>query len=321
MTKLNDQENLRDWFLATKREFAWRQERSLYRVLISEVMLQQTRAEVVIPYFDRWIERFPTLQDLKEADIDEVIKLWEGLGYYSRARNLHKAAQMLEEKEYSYEELLAISGIGPYTAKAIEAFAFNRRALAIDGNVRRVLSRYYASDQFEEVAKEFLPEEKPFEIAEGLIELGAKICKIKPLCDLCPLSEGCKSYQEGRVLEFPKKAKRVVITNLHFKVYLFFHEGSLAVRREVKGKRMADLYEFYQEPMEESGPFSKIKAEPLEKETMHFTRYRALLEPFIIRSNQIPEGYEFIKVDELLKKPFSSGHRRILHKFLRLGYS
>jgi len=167
---------LKRWFLEVQRDFPWREDPSPYRVWVSEVMLQQTRAEVVVPYFERWMARFPTVEVLAEAPLDEVIKLWEGLGYYSRARNLHQGAQQIV-RDYggklpnSADKLKKIKGIGPYTVGAILSFAFHQKVPAVDGNVLRVMSRYQRIE--EDIAKqktvkmigqrvaEILPEKEP----------------------------------------------------------------------------------------------------------------------------------------------------------------
>src|ERR1700722_10190653 len=179
-----DIDSLKDWFVREKRDLPWRENPSPYAVWISEVMLQQTQASVVIPYFERWMARFPTVAVLAEASQGEVIKMWEGLGYYSRVRHLHQAAKDLM---YRYagdlprtrEGLEGIKGIGPYTRGAILSFAFHQKAAAVDGNVLRVLARYFAIEEEIEKAKKsiteltesILPEEEPWIVMEGLIEL------------------------------------------------------------------------------------------------------------------------------------------------------
>ena len=186
---------LLEWFEANKRVFPWREHPTPYRVWISEVMLQQTRAQVVVSYFDRWMKRFPNVEALAAAPIEEVIKIWEGLGYYSRARNLHKGAQEIVRKHggripNTREALLELPGLGPYTAGAILSFGFHQRATAVDGNVLRVLSRFgwiaedigkiAARRKIEALAESLLDEKKPWVSAEALIELGATICLPQP---------------------------------------------------------------------------------------------------------------------------------------------
>ena len=195
-----DIEALKAWFLKEKRDLPWRENASPYWVWVSEVMLQQTQVSVVVPYFIRWMKKFPTISALAAAQCEDVIKTWEGLGYYSRARNLHKGAQTIVSNyngklPKTRNELLAIKGLGLYTANAILAFAFKKKAAPVDGNVRRVLARYdgvYESIDKTKVQKEIqsraeklLPERQSYLISEALIELGALICKKKT--QLCPM--------------------------------------------------------------------------------------------------------------------------------------
>lgn len=302
-------------------------------------MLQQTRVEVVIPYFFRWIEKFPTLKSLAEAKEDEVIKLWEGLGYYSRARNLHRGAQEVYEKHggvlpMQEEELLKIKGIGPYTAGAILSFAFHKKAAALDGNVMRVMARYTAFT--EEVSKgqkelrrrveELLPEENPHIVMEGLIELGALVCQKQPKCSLCPLQEECLAKKEGLETVLPKLAKRAETIELKRFVACIEREGSFLVKKNEKGKIMADLWEFpfveetssSQQELEEllGIKLQLKKALPLQKQS--FTRYRVLLFPHHFSAQEeVIKGYEWIPKTEFTKIPFSSGHFRISRELLK----
>ena len=194
-------EIVQHWFLQSQRSFPWREDRSPYSVWISEVMLQQTQARVVIDYYQRWMKKFPDIEHLARAPLEEVIKQWEGLGYYVRARNLHKAAQYLVEHHQgifpsSRELLEKIPGIGPYTVGAILSFAFHQKAAAVDGNVIRVLTRLFAMQEEVQTqsskkwlwkcAENLLPEKEPWILVEGLIELGATVCTLKPKCSQCP---------------------------------------------------------------------------------------------------------------------------------------
>lgn len=311
-----DQELLKAWFSANARSFPWRKERTLYRVLVSEWMLQQTRAEVVVPYFIRWMECYPTLISLREAKEEDLIKLWEGLGYYNRVRYLKAASFFLEDhRRYSIEELEQIKGIGPYTARAVAAFAFKESVVPIDGNVRRVLSRYFATDHFESLAQNFLPQEGADQAAEGLIELGATLCKPKnPSCIQCPLRNGCRAFEENSILLFPSKKKRVPITNLEERVFILTSKYGVAVRKIPKGERMADLYEFFKEELSCSPSFSV--SHPLPPTRMSYTRFRVFLTPFIASIEERPPCFEWIPLEKLSLLPFTSGHRKILHSFL-----
>lgn len=320
---------LRQWFLKNRRDLPWRQDPSPYRVWISEVMLQQTQVAVVTLYFERWMEKFPSIQALAKASLEEVIKTWEGLGYYSRARNLHQGAVYLNEHHggeipSSLEALKKIPGIGGYTAGAILSFAFKQKAPAIDGNVLRVMSRYLKleeeiEDQKTQAAirayvQEVLPEEEPWIISEGLIELGALVCGKQPKCFACPLSSGCQGlkYQIADLL--PKKRKKMPVTPLKRDVFIVVAEGKVLLSKGEKGRVMADLYEFpYQD---EGGDFlglDRAQSTPLETVKHTFTRFRVTLSPYLFyveKARDVP-GYFWVPLSEVGQLPFSSGHKKL----------
>jgi A/G-specific adenine glycosylase len=315
-------ESLREWFKENRRDFPWREKKTPYRVWISEVMLQQTVASVVVAYFERWMERFPTLEALAEAHIDEVIKHWEGLGYYSRARNLHKAAQIIhlehggvipQEKEL----LERLPGFGPYTTGALLSFAFGKKAAAIDGNVRRVISRYFALETVSGADVEsFLPDVKPWEIMEALIELGATVCRPKPTCQLCPLQDGCLAYRDGRIADFPPKTKRPPITKIRRDVSVVLHNDEIFLKKGLKGEIMEGLYEFPYVPL----PLNMQKIVELPVVSHTFTRFHATLYPVLYRIEtkvDIP-GFEWVSFEKAKTYPFSSGHRRIFKELLNV---
>jgi A/G-specific adenine glycosylase len=321
-------QNVIDWFLKIQRDFPWRKEKTPYRVWVSEVMLQQTRATVVIPYFERWMKKFPTLNDLAKAKQEDVIKAWEGLGYYSRARNLHAGAvEVLERFQGalpdSKEELLSIKGIGPYTAGAILSFAFEKKAAAIDGNVTRVLSRFFATNQKKEIEEKLLqalPDEGSFIAMEGLIELGALLCTKTPLCELCPLQKECKAYKEDCVDEFPFLKQRAKTIFLHRIVGCIESEGKILVKRVSKGKIMEGLYEFpYVEgdkgkkDLEKMLGISLTTVTPLGEKIHSFTKYKVYLHPTHYTTSKAVDliGYKWVLLSELKNLPYPSGHREI----------
>lgn len=221
---------LLSWYDKEHRLLPWRYEVSAYRTWVSEIMLQQTRVEAVIPYFLRFMETLPALSDLAAAEDDLLHKLWEGLGYYSRVRNMKKCACVCMERyggvlPASYEELLALPGIGPYTAGAIASIAYGEAVCAVDGNVMRVFARVCNDDtdiakpaakkQFQERAQAFLPIERPGDFNQALMELGALIClpNGEPKCALCPVQAYCRAYARRTQSQLPKrtakKARRV----------------------------------------------------------------------------------------------------------------
>jgi len=213
------------WYRKSARDLAWRRTRDPYRVWLSEIMLQQTRVDTVAPYYERFTERFPTLASLAEAELDDVLHAWAGLGYYSRARNLHAAARRVMndcngQVPDSVDRLRALPGIGRYTAGAIASIAFGRRAAVLDGNVKRVLARLYSIERsIDEAAtlaalwnlsEELLPSRSPGDFNQALMELGARLCTARsPRCGVCPLRPHCAAAERGLAETLPvRSAKR-----------------------------------------------------------------------------------------------------------------
>jgi A/G-specific adenine glycosylase len=210
-----------------RHDLPWQKDKSLYRTWVSEIMLQQTQVATVIPYFENFMQRFPDIAMLASASQDDVLLHWAGLGYYSRARNLHKAAREIIEQHggefpQSYEDVLALPGVGPSTAGAILAQALGQRHAILDGNVKRVLARYRAIDgwpgqsQVEKElwawAKKYTPEQDVADYTQAIMDLGATVCtRSSAKCDLCPLMAGCQAYQTGRVAELPGRKPRKVL--------------------------------------------------------------------------------------------------------------
>lgn len=356
-------ERLRTWFLSNRRPLPWREEPTSYRVWISEVMLQQTRAEVVIPYFFRWLQLFPDVKALAGAHIDQVIKAWEGLGYYSRARKLHETARYLVQEHKGQlpkkeRELLKLGGIGPYTAAAIASFAFGQKAAPIDGNAMRVLTRLNAYDQKittskaqKELQQQFLqilPDQKPWEVAEGVIELGALICTNQaPRCSLCPLRPNCTAHRLDQIDRYPVRAERAATRRLA-RLALIIEETKGAtshfiVRKNLAKGAMRDLWEFphielkgedasrlIDRPSELDGLFFIPPSWQLDEATVRgwtplvrhtFTRYRVDLRGLHICVNErfaLPppnDRWELksLQLHQLQQLSFSSGHRRLLN--------
>jgi len=329
--------------LANKRELPWRNTTDPYAIWVSEVMLQQTQAAVVIPYFERWMATFPSVQALAEAPLDKVIKAWEGLGYYSRARNLHEGAKWisneLDGRLPDCEEGLArIKGLGPYTIGAILSFAFHQKKAAVDGNVMRVLSRFFHIEEdisksatqkkLRGLAESLLPDEEPWAVAEGLIELGATVCQKKARCGECPLKSACLSFRHQSMDRLPLNGKKIKTEQLYRAVAIIEHGGCYLVKKGQKGKIMSDLTEFpYLEIPHDRGIsipsfVSLIHKEwgltvqalgPLETVIHGFTRFQARLDPvrFQCLVRQPMLGFEWESIETLQQRAFSSGHRRI----------
>ncbi len=213
------------WYDHNGRNLPWRTDPTPYRVWISEIMLQQTRVDTVIPYFERFMEEAPTLEDLVKLPEERILKLWEGLGYYSRARNIKKAAHIIQdsfcgEVPSDFNDLLSLPGIGPYTAGAIASMAFQVKVPAVDGNVLRILARITANHgdikstkvirEIEALVKDLLPEDRPGHFNQALMDLGATICLPNgaPKCIECPMQYICKAYAKGLATHLPVKAKK-----------------------------------------------------------------------------------------------------------------
>ncbi len=329
-----DVESLRNWFKENKRDLPWRVDPTPYQVLVSEIMLQQTRANVVIPYYHRWMDRFPSIEDLALASEEEVIKMWEGLGYYSRARSLHKASKWIIEKwkgviPSTKEELEAIPGIGPYTSGAVRAFAFKQKAPAVDGNVVRVLARQLALDVevstskakgiFEEKLRNLLTEDQGWIEMEALIELGATHCSKTPSCHVCPIRKSCKSYIKGSQRFYPVKKKGPETVRFSKEIICVQFEDKFLIRKTPKGQVMADLWEFPSK--EELGEFvlSDCRQTGVFQKVKHgYTIYEASLIPTHWESSSefMKEGYEWIAIEKLSELPFSAGHKKILRQLL-----
>ncbi len=219
---MNFASTLLDWYDEHGRKhLPWQNPRSPYRVWISEIMLQQTQVDTVIPYFQRFIERFPDVHTLAQADIDAVLHLWTGLGYYARARNLHRCAQAIVdthagELPNDLEALKALPGIGPSTAAAICSLAFNKATAILDGNVKRVLTRLHAIEGWPgkpavesalwQIAQEHMPKQRCSDYTQAIMDLGATLCtRAKPTCMHCPTQSMCKAFAQGEQTRYPEK--------------------------------------------------------------------------------------------------------------------
>ncbi|SFI58832.1 A/G-specific adenine glycosylase [Thermoflavimicrobium dichotomicum] len=217
------QQSLLSWYQNDHRDLPWRKNTDPYSIWVSEIMLQQTRVDTVIPYYERFMKQFPTIFDLAQATDEQVVKAWEGLGYYSRARNLHAAAKEVVGKYGGRvpDDLITISslkGVGPYTAGAILSIAYNKKVPAVDGNVMRVFSRLFAltddiasistRKKMEKIAEHLIPDDAPGDFNQALMELGAMICTpTSPQCLFCPVQSVCNAYHQGIQEELPRKKK------------------------------------------------------------------------------------------------------------------
>ncbi len=250
---------LLDWYAAHRRYLPWKEDADPYKIWVSEIILQQTRVAQGLDYYNRFTARFPTVQLLAEATEDHVLKQWQGLGYYSRARNLHRTAREIVarydgEFPETRDELLQLKGIGPYTASAIASFAFNASVAALDGNGYRILSRFFEVDlspqtaagkkAFEQLAQALLPPEQSARFNQALMDFGSLVCLPKPLCNECPLQCACLGYLHHTAEHLPTGRVKIA-PRLRYFNYLHFTDGPYTyIHKREAGDIWQGLYEF-----------------------------------------------------------------------------
>ena len=305
---------LLDWFQQNKRALPWREQRNPYRVWVAEIMLQQTRVEAVKDYYRKFMERFPTVEALARADEDEVLKAWEGLGYYSRARNLLKAARQMTEGGFpcTYEGIRALAGVGDYTAGAIASIAFSLPCPAVDGNVLRVLTRYFADERnvddpktraaFVELLRRAYPQEAG-DFCEALMELGAIVCVPNgaPQCGACPWSSLCKAHHARTEEYFPVRDDKSERKVVNASVCVLEREGKYAVERRKSKGLLARLWQFpFFEGDADGARFGRVIKE---KKAKHiFTHVEWHMTGYLIEADEFFPQYEWATAREIREK-------------------
>lgn len=257
---LEVQSSLIQWYSKHQRKLPWRKSDDPYRIWVSEVMLQQTQVNTVIPYYETFTEKFPAIEDLAKSDLEKVLKAWEGLGYYARARNLHKASKVVI-KDFNgkisdeWETFKRLPGVGEYIASAVLSIAFNKPYAVVDGNVKRVLSRLFSIDQpvnkassdklFKTNATCLLDRTQPGTFNQAMMELGAIVCKPgNPQCDICPIQPFCQAYQKDKVDEYPKRIQRKPVPVYHIATGIIRKNGKMLVTRRKPEGLLGGLWEF-----------------------------------------------------------------------------
>ncbi len=249
-----------EWYTVNKRELPWRNTTDPYRIWVSEVMLQQTQVNTALPFYRRFLKRFPDIQDLAGADVQEVLKVWEGMGYYGRARNLFRSAGMVVEQyegmiPEKWEDFRNLPGVGDYIAAAVLSIAFGKPYPVVDGNVKRVLARLLLledpanqsafSKRFGLSAEKFLDRQDPGTYNQAVMELGAMVCRPQqPICTECPVNGFCSAQQAGRVSEFPKKVKKGPTPQHSIAVGVVFKNGEVLITRRRPEGLLGGLWEF-----------------------------------------------------------------------------
>ncbi len=338
---------LLEWYRQNRRELPWRGHPDPYAVWVSEIMLQQTRVETVIPYFESWIKRFPTIKDLAEASEQEVLKSWEGLGYYSRARNFHNAARLVQEQfsgvlPRDREQLLSLPGIGLYTAGAIASIAFGMDEATLDGNIRRVFSRIFdvqaplgstaAESQFWTLARKVLPHGHAGDFNQALMELGATVClPKKPHCDRCPVSRQCKALRMGIISERPVVKRKPRIPHYLEAAAVIRRAGRVLLARRPARGLLGGLWEFPRarvsgDPAREAAQALRLayqlrvrKERELGTLQHAYTHFRVTVHIFECKfiSLQMKPALKWIRISDLEDYPMGRIDRQIARKLSR----
>ncbi|HBO98146.1 MAG TPA: A/G-specific adenine glycosylase [Candidatus Omnitrophica bacterium] len=341
--------NLTDWYGRNARRLPWRVTRDPYKIWISEVMLQQTTVNAVIPYYGKWLTIFPTVEDLKRAPLEKVLKVWQGLGYYQRAKNLHKAARIIcahyEGKLPSEpEKLRKLPGFGPYTTGAVASIAFDLPCTIIDANVRRVVMRLLALDGYadtsqdqriEEFLQKAIPSRNTGTFNQALMELGALICRNRePLCLLCPVKAHCAAHQKG-IQKIIPKLKKKIIQDLDVAIGILQRGNKYLIQKRPSRGLLADLWEFPGGKIEKGEtPQEALKRELKEEldidittsrllmNVRHFyTQFRVNLHVFHCQPKSYPRPHSFRKwlpISRLTEYPMPSGNAKIVARLQKV---
>jgi len=348
--------NLVNWFLAEQRDLPWRQNKDPYRIWVSEIMLQQTRVDTVIPFYNNFMQNFPTIADLANAEEEKVLKAWEGLGYYSRARNLQSAVREVHETYEGVvpntpESISKLKGVGPYTTGAILSIAYGIPEPAVDGNVMRVLSRILtlwddigvAKNRkiFEQAVRALISHEDPSSFNQGLMELGALICTpTNPACLLCPVREQCLAFETGVVDELPIKSKKKAPKPVELVVGVIKNRhGQYLIQQRPSSGLLANMWEF---------PTAELKSTILSKgDTLNFFLNQELelmieslnyhfniehifshlvwkMDVYIgdaINEGTLSNSQKWVTLDECKELPFPVVHQKIYQQIEKLHFS
>jgi len=344
-----------EWFQANKRDLPWRQTNDPYKIWVSEIMLQQTRVDTVIPYYKRFLNQFPTVFDLANASQQEVLKCWEGLGYYSRGRNLHHASKEVVEKfdgklPTTWKEITTLKGIGPYTASAILSIAFQKKYAVVDGNVIRVLSRYYGlkndirktstKQTIQNFADDLIPENNPGDFNQAVMELGATVCTPQnPDCNNCILSVECIANKSAQTEIIPYKSPAKKIPHYNIAVGLILNDNNeLLIALRPNESMLGGLWEFPGGKQKESESLKETTSRELKEElgidvevfskfqdlNHTYSHFKITMHAFWCRiTNGEPEPkssqkIQWVSLDEIDQFPFPKANKTIIKRLKNL---
>lgn len=326
---MNFGNNIISWYKINKRDLPWRLTSDPYKIWLSEVLLQQTRVDQGTGYYERFVEAYPTVQDLAAANEQQVLNLWQGLGYYSRARNLHFAAQQVVNEfrgvfPTSYKDILTLKGVGDYTASAIASICFLEEVAVVDGNVYRVLSRYFKIEtpidssvgkkEFKEIAMNLIAGHNPNQFNQAVMELGALVCTPKkPSCESCPLSDSCLSFASNEMLLFPVKEKRIKQRLRHFNYLVIKQEDFFYIEQRVGKGIWENMFQF---PLIETdmemktwvNTFNGLVLEAVSVPVKHILSHQIIIAKFweftLVEASFIPkENWIKVQLQDLENKP------------------
>lgn len=334
------QDKLIEWYKKNHREFPWRKDQDPYHIWISEIMLQQTTTEAVIPYFNRFIETFPNIESLAKASLEDVYKLWEGLGYYRRAKHLHESAQMIL-KEYNghfpieYEDILSLKGVGEYTAGAISSIAYGKCVPAVDGNVLRIISRLYLLEEnialnktqkkIYDIVEKLIKDKDASSFNRGLMDLGATICRpMHPRCMVCPIQQYCKACKEKQQEVLPINIKKIKHQDMNYITGIVTYKDKFLLIKNSSGL-LENLYGFIQYDLESPYSFLERFQEEYHK-NIHINCYIKDIKHIFTHRTWYMHIYHFelneemdnlYSLEQLQNLPISTAHSKVLKAYLK----
>ena len=334
------QKQLIKWYQENKRDFPWRKDQDPYHIWISEIMLQQTTTETVIPYYNRFLKNFPNVEALASASLEEVYKMWEGLGYYRRAKHIHESAQIILEKyqgvfPYEYDAILSLKGIGEYTAGAISSIAYGKQVPAVDGNVLRIMSRYYlikeniaetkVQKKIYQIVQELILNHDASAFNQGMMDLGATICKpVHPLCLECPIQKSCLAFKKKQMDVLPINIKKIKKQEISYITGIITYQNKYLLIQNPPGGLLENLYGFVQ--YDEESPYSFISSfqEEYQQNIMIQAHIKDIKHVFSHRTWRM-HVYHFVlnkeienmyTLEEINQLPLSTAHMKVLKAYL-----
>lgn len=300
------------WYKQHKRNLPWRKNKDPYRIWISEIMLQQTTVQAVIPFYDRFLSAFPDVHSLANVPVEQVLPLWAGLGYYSRARNLHQAAQILSKRGFAnnYSSLQELPGIGPYTARAISSIAFNEPVGVLDGNVIRILCRVLSlrlewwkpkeRTDLQAIADLLAQQHESAIINQAMMELGATICTPKnPACNICPWQSQCLAFKNNQVLQLPLKKDRKSFEIWYWTPQVIINKKTIALIEN-------ETLPFLKKSLLPPGPAKKLKQKPKQFDFLHTITHHKIYVKADLKSGAASKHYRWVNLNQLAEANPSS---------------